>query len=136
MDFDEERDFADQGPVTDMDMEEVAEMLALMLKHNSHPTIPYRLKDDQRIGHASTDTQRDRGNGSRLYEVNIWMWLYGRAAPGWCLRLSPRGRGSGPSSSGRQRRGSIAARRQQQQGRPMAAADRIEHWPMISYVIS
>ncbi len=33
-----------------------------------------RTMDDQRIGHASADTQLDRGNGSRLYEVNIWMW--------------------------------------------------------------
>jgi hypothetical protein len=45
MDFDWERDFADQGPLTNMDMEEDAEMLALILKHNSHPTIPYRFKD-------------------------------------------------------------------------------------------
>jgi hypothetical protein len=30
---------------------------------------------------ASADTQRDRGNGSRLYEVNIWMWLYGWGRP-------------------------------------------------------
>jgi hypothetical protein len=44
---------------------------------NSHPTIPYRFKDDRRIGHASADTQWDRGNSSRLYEVNIWMWRYG-----------------------------------------------------------
>jgi hypothetical protein len=48
---------------------------------NSHPTIPYRFKDDRRIGHASADTQRDRGNGSRLYEVNIWMWPYCRSRP-------------------------------------------------------
>jgi hypothetical protein len=41
---------------------------------NSHPTILYSFKDDWQNGHASTDTQRDRGNGSRLYEVNIWMW--------------------------------------------------------------
>jgi hypothetical protein len=27
------------------------------------------------------DTQQDRGNGSRLYEVNIWMWRYGRGRP-------------------------------------------------------
>jgi hypothetical protein len=33
MDFDEERDFAEQDPLTDMDMEEDAEMLALLLKH-------------------------------------------------------------------------------------------------------
>ena len=33
MDFDDECDFADQGPLTDMDVEEDAEMLALLLKH-------------------------------------------------------------------------------------------------------
>jgi hypothetical protein len=33
MDIDEERDFADQGPLTDMDMEEDAEILSLLLKH-------------------------------------------------------------------------------------------------------
>jgi hypothetical protein len=33
MDDDEERDFADQGPLTDKEMEEDAEMLALLLKH-------------------------------------------------------------------------------------------------------
>jgi hypothetical protein len=48
---------------------------------NNHPTLSYHLKDDWRIGHASADTQRDWGNGSRLYEVNIWMWRYGRGHP-------------------------------------------------------
>ena len=48
---------------------------------NSHPKIPHRFKDDLRLGSASADTQRDRGNGSRLYEVNIWMWHYGRGRP-------------------------------------------------------
>jgi hypothetical protein len=33
MDFDEERDYADQGPLTDMDKEEDAEILSLLLKH-------------------------------------------------------------------------------------------------------
>ncbi len=33
MDIDEERDFPDQGPLTDMDMEEDAEILSLLLKH-------------------------------------------------------------------------------------------------------
>ena len=55
-----------------------APLIPCFIGGNSHPTIPYRFKDDQRIGHASADTQRDRGNGSRLYEVNIWMWRYGR----------------------------------------------------------
>jgi hypothetical protein len=34
-----------------------------------------------RIGHASADTQRDRCDSSRLYEVNIWMWRYARGHP-------------------------------------------------------
>jgi hypothetical protein len=33
MDIGEERDFADQGPLTDMDLEEDAEILSLRLKH-------------------------------------------------------------------------------------------------------
>jgi hypothetical protein len=33
MDIDEERDFADQGPLTDMDMEEDTKILSLLLKH-------------------------------------------------------------------------------------------------------
>jgi hypothetical protein len=36
----------------------------------------------------------------------------------------------------RKRRSDAAPRPQPQRGRPMAAADRIEHWPMISYAIS
>ncbi len=33
MDIDEQRDYADQGHLTDMDMEEDAEILSLLLKH-------------------------------------------------------------------------------------------------------
>ena len=57
-----------------------APLIPCFIGGNSHPTIPYRFKDDKRpsLGHASADTQRDRGNGSRLYEVHIWMWCYGR----------------------------------------------------------
>ncbi len=40
---------------------------------NSHPTIPNSFKDDRRLESASADTQLDWGNGSRLYEVYIWM---------------------------------------------------------------
>ena len=45
---------------------------------NQHPTIPHRFKDNTRLRDASADKQRDRGDGSRLYEVHIWMWRYGR----------------------------------------------------------
>jgi hypothetical protein len=50
MDIDEERDFADQGPLTDMDMEEDAEILSLLLKHT--PCASTLLKDlIQRVLH-------------------------------------------------------------------------------------
>ena len=55
-----------------------ATFIQCVISGNSHPTIPYRFKVDRRIGHASADTQRDRGNGSRLCEVNIWMWRHCR----------------------------------------------------------
>ena len=35
MDADEERDYADQDPLSDMDMEEDAEILAIFLKHTA-----------------------------------------------------------------------------------------------------
>jgi hypothetical protein len=54
-----------------------APLILCFIGRNSHPTIPHRrFKDDWRLGSASADKQRDRGNGSRLYEVNIWMWYY------------------------------------------------------------
>jgi hypothetical protein len=43
-----------------------APLIQCFIGGNSHPTIPYRFKDDRRTGHASADTQRARGNGSRL----------------------------------------------------------------------
>jgi hypothetical protein len=58
-----------------------APLIPCFVGGNSHPTIPHSFKNDQRLGSASADTQRDRGNGSRLYEVNIWMWRYGRGRP-------------------------------------------------------
>ena len=58
-----------------------APLIPCFIGGNSHPTIPHSFKDHPRLGSASADTQRDRGNGSRLYEVNIWMWRYGRGHP-------------------------------------------------------
>ena len=55
-----------------------APLIPCFIGGNRYPTIPHRFKDDRRLGDASADTQRDRGNGSRLYEVNIWMWRYCR----------------------------------------------------------
>ena len=58
-----------------------APLIPCFIRGNSHPTIPHRFKDDPRLGSASADMQQDRDNGSRLYEVNIWMWRYGRGSP-------------------------------------------------------
>ena len=55
-----------------------APLIPCFICGNRYPTIPHCFKDDRLLGDASADTQRDRGNGSRLYEVNIWMWRYGR----------------------------------------------------------
>jgi hypothetical protein len=55
-----------------------APLIQCFIGKNRRPTILYRFKDDRRIGDGSADTQRDRGNGSKLYEVNIWMWRYCR----------------------------------------------------------
>ena len=30
------------------------------------------------LGSGAADTRPDSGNGSRLYELNLWMWRYGR----------------------------------------------------------
>jgi hypothetical protein len=106
---------------------------------NSHPTIPNSFKDDLCLGRASVDTQRDQGNGSRHYKVNIWMWSYGRGSPGWCP--SQRLRGSGASVSaragaGQQRLGSYAARPLLRPALPRVAAELNKVLVMISYLIS
>ena len=54
---------------------------------NIHPTIPHSFKDYWRLGSASADTQLDRGKSSRLYEVNIWTWRYGRGRP-WMVSIA------------------------------------------------
>ncbi len=88
-----------------------------------------------------TVTQRDRGNCSRLYEVNIWMWRYGRGRSRMVsIAEAERIRSvSARAGSGRpQRRERVAVRPLPQRGLPVpkAAAGRIEHRSMISYVIS
>ncbi len=60
----------------------VDEFTSVLLHQKQHPSnIPYKFKDRRLLGTASADTQKDRGNGSRLYEVNLWLWCYGRSQP-------------------------------------------------------
>ena len=58
-----------------------APLIPCFIDGNTHPTIPYKFKNSRILGSASADTQPDRGNGSRLYEVNLWLWRYGRGQP-------------------------------------------------------
>jgi hypothetical protein len=55
-------------------------MMPCFVAGNSTPTpaLPHRFGD--RNG-AVADTSAGRGNGSRLYELNLWMWRYGRGQP-------------------------------------------------------
>ena len=43
-------------------------------------TIPHSFRQNVPDG-AAADSRPDSGTGSRLFEVNIWMWRYGRAFP-------------------------------------------------------
>ena len=52
-------------------------MIPCFLAGNTHPTIPHSLRALAPPG-AAADSRPDNGKGSRLYEVNIWMWRYGR----------------------------------------------------------
>jgi hypothetical protein len=55
-----------------------APLMPCYMRVNPHPTLPNSFGD--RDG-AKADTSRGRGNGSRLYELNLWMWHYGRGQP-------------------------------------------------------
>ena len=54
-------------------------MIPCFLAGNANPTIPHsmRCKLPPRFG-GKADTQPGSGNGSRLFEVNLWMWRYCR----------------------------------------------------------
>ena len=55
-------------------------LLPCYLKGNVHNTIPFSLRHQVPAG-AAADSRQDSGTGSRLFEVNVWMWRYGRAFP-------------------------------------------------------
>jgi hypothetical protein len=55
-------------------------LMPCYLKENLLNTIPHSLRHAVPAG-AAADSRPDSGTGSRLFEVNIWMWRYGRAFP-------------------------------------------------------
>ena len=55
-------------------------LIPCFLDGNKDNTIPYCMRHKVPDG-AAADSRQDSGTGSRLFEVNIWMWNYGRAFP-------------------------------------------------------
>jgi hypothetical protein len=55
-------------------------LLPCYFKGKTVHTIPYSCRS-QIPREAAADSRPDSGTGSRLFEVNIWMWTYGRPFP-------------------------------------------------------
>jgi hypothetical protein len=52
-------------------------LIPCYLNGNTHNTIPYKYRGAV-PAEAAADSRQDSGTGSRLFEINIWMWRYGR----------------------------------------------------------
>ena len=59
-------------------------LMPLFLHGNSTPTIPHQLRKLQRskfpYGRADASDKSGR-KGSNVYEVNLWLWQFGRGKP-------------------------------------------------------
>ncbi len=55
-------------------------LIVCFLHWNTNNTIPYSLRYEVPDG-AAAGSRNDSGTGSRLFEVNVWMWNYGRVFP-------------------------------------------------------
>jgi hypothetical protein len=53
-------------------------LMPFYISGDTHPTLPHCFGN--RAG-ATADSSVGRGNCSRLYELNLWMWRYGRRQP-------------------------------------------------------
>ena len=56
-------------------------LIPCYLAGNTHPTIPYGMRGGN-LG--ETDSRADSGTGSKLFEVNLWLWKYDRSLPLKC----------------------------------------------------
>ena len=55
-------------------------LIPCFLEGQAVNTIPYPYRGRDLRG-ATTDSRAGAGNGATLWEVNIWMWRYGRSLP-------------------------------------------------------
>ena len=49
-----------------------------------YPLAKSSIRHDENIHwqlHSIADSRPDNGTGSRLYELNVWLWNYGRSLP-------------------------------------------------------
>ena len=53
-------------------------LLPCFVDGNKTPTLPHRFGNRQG---AVADSRNGAGNGSKIYELNTWMWRYGRGQP-------------------------------------------------------
>ena len=55
-------------------------LIPCYLNENTRNTIPHKYRGAI-PAEAAADSRQDSGTGSLLFEVNIWMWRYGRTFP-------------------------------------------------------
>ena len=55
-------------------------LIPCYLNGNTRNTIQYKYRGAV-PAEAAADSRQDSGTGSRLFEINIWMWRYGRTFP-------------------------------------------------------
>ena len=55
-------------------------LIPCYLNGNTSNTLPHRYRGAIPT-EAAADSRPDSGTGSRLFEINIWMWRYGRTFP-------------------------------------------------------
>ena len=53
-------------------------MIPCFVGGNTQPNIHYRFRTQRGRAGRAADTRPDAGNGSRVYELILWMWRYGR----------------------------------------------------------
>jgi hypothetical protein len=96
-------------------------LMPCYISGNTHPTLPHRFGD--RAG-ATADSSVGRGNGSRLYELNLWMWRYGRGQPRKITVEEAEQRRRERLTDARKRAVQTLKRRREERGTVQAAVDK------------
>ena len=94
------------------------------VRGNRTPTLPHSFGNSQG---AVAESRNGAGNGSSLYEVNIWMWGYGRGQPRQVTVAEAELQQKAANSDARRRAANTMKRRLEKQGedyyRKLAAGD-------------